>query len=525
MAELPTTYAITSEAACRHILWALQARFRTSRGSTPRLRTTCYDTFDWRLYWDGGVLSAQRTQGKWLIVWKSVDGRIRYQQKTDSLPAFAWDLPPGPFRDALTSVIEMRRLLPMVKTENHAKFLWVLDGAKKRLVRIDIERGTAGAPDKTGSRHPLGPRIHLVPIAGNSKAYGQVVRFVETDLDLRRQESTDLALALAAIGRAPGDYSSKFELSLDPRMRADEAAKRIHRRLLQTIQMNEAGTRRDLDSEFLHDFRVAVRRTRTCLAQIREVFPEETVDHFRREFSWLGRVSGPKRDLDVHLLKVDEYEASLDKKVQHHLAPLRQFLQVRQRIEQDRLAKALQSARYQTLILSWKGFLEETVPEKTKLPNARRPILRVASERIELRFRRVLMEGVVIDSSSSAKALHQLRIECKKLRYPLEFFRSLYKPEDLAPLVKDLKTLQDNLGDFNDLRVQHAAMKKFGRQMVKEGMATGESLKAIRRFVNWLGVRQAKERKGFDKRFTQFSGTENRERLRRLVETRKRIGV
>ena len=68
-------------------------------------------------------------------------------------------------------------------------------------------------------------------------------------------------------------------------------------------------------------------------------------------------------------------------------------------------------------------------------------------------------------------------------------------------------------------------MKKFGRQMVKEGMATGESLKAIRRFVNWLGIRQAKERKGFDKRFTQFSGTENRERLRRLVETRKRIGV
>jgi hypothetical protein len=56
-------------------------------------------------------------------------------------------------------------------------------------------------------------------------------------------------------------------------------------------------------------------------------------------------------------------------------------------------------------------------------------------------------------------------------------------------------------------------------------MATGESLKAIRRLVNWLGVRQAKERKGFDKRFTQFSGTENRERLRRLVETRKRIGV
>lgn len=135
------------------------------------------------------------------------------------------------------------------------------------------------------------------------------------------------------------------------------------------------------------------------------------------------------------------------------------------------------------------------------------------------------MEGVVIDSSSSAKALHRLRVECKKLRYLLEFFRSLYKPENLAPLVKDLKRLQDNLGTFNDLRVQQAAMKKFGRQMANEGIAIGESREAIRSVVEWLKVRQAKERKGFNKRFTQFSGTENRERLRRLVETRKRIGV
>lgn len=35
MVELSPTSAITSEAACRHVLWALQARFRTSRVDTP----------------------------------------------------------------------------------------------------------------------------------------------------------------------------------------------------------------------------------------------------------------------------------------------------------------------------------------------------------------------------------------------------------------------------------------------------------------------------------------------------------
>lgn len=317
-------------------------------------------------------------------------------------------------------------------------------------------------------------------------------------------------------------YSSKFELSLDPQMRADEAAKSVHRRLLRAIEMNEAGIRGDADPEFLHDFRVALRRTRTCLAQIKGVFPQQAVDRFRREFSWLGRVSGPKRDLDVHLLHMDEYEARLGK-VRDHLAPLREFLEGRRRIEQGRLAKALQSARYRTLIRSWEKFLDEPVPEKTRLPNAKRPILDVASEQIERRFRRVLKKGRRIKTSSPSEALHRLRIECKKLRYLLEFFRTLYEADDLEALVKALKSLQDNLGNFNDLRLQQAAMRRFDQQMAKEGMATGELRKAIRRVVEWLETRQVKERKRFDKQFAKFSQQKNRRRLQRLVGTQHAI--
>ena len=44
-------------------------------------------------------------------------------------------------------------------------------------------------------------------------------------------------------------------------------------RSLQTLRINEDGVRKDLDSEFLHDFRVAVRRTRSALSQIKGVFP------------------------------------------------------------------------------------------------------------------------------------------------------------------------------------------------------------------------------------------------------------
>jgi CHAD domain-containing protein len=51
-------------------------------------------------------------------------------------------------------------------------------------------------------------------------------------------------------------------------MRADVAAKYIYSHLLKAIKDNEQGTIADTDSEFLHDFRVAVRRPRAGLSQL-----------------------------------------------------------------------------------------------------------------------------------------------------------------------------------------------------------------------------------------------------------------
>ena len=62
------------------------------------------------------------------------------------------------------------------------------------------------------------------------------------------------------------------------------------------------GTIADVDSEFLHDFRVAVRRTRSLQRQLEPVFPPEPLAHFRSEFRWLQQATGPVRDLDVHQL-------------------------------------------------------------------------------------------------------------------------------------------------------------------------------------------------------------------------------
>ncbi len=76
----------------------------------------------------------------------------------------------------------------------------------------------------------------------------------------------------------------------------------VHRAHLAAMRWNEAGLRADLDSEFLHDWRVAVRRTRCLLGQLKQVFPAGETRRLRSELGWLARLTGPLRDLDVFLL-------------------------------------------------------------------------------------------------------------------------------------------------------------------------------------------------------------------------------
>lgn len=61
-----------------------------------------------------------------------------------------------------------------------------------------------------------------------------------------------------------GDVSPKVDVELDPSMGADHASVLICRRLADIVEANLPGTLADVDTEFLHDLRVAVRRTRSC---------------------------------------------------------------------------------------------------------------------------------------------------------------------------------------------------------------------------------------------------------------------
>jgi len=297
----------------------------------------------------------------------------------------------------------------------------------------------------------------------------------------------------------------KQPYDLAPDDHADESVRKILRRLFDTLRSNVDGVIADANIEFLHDLRVANRRTRTVVSQIEGVLPASVVSPFSLEFKWLGTVTGPCRDLDVFLLAMDihRHRSRIDDGA---LDPLEDLLREKRRREHGLVCAALQSERFQRLVEGWGRFLETGTEEETRPPLASTAIIKVSGPRILKAYRKTRKRGPGIDVDPSAALLHRLRIDGKKLRYLLEFFSDLFPRATVTRFIRELKQLQDILGDFNDTVVQLALIREF----TDYGTASAETPAASSRLTETIEERQRELRAEFSERFELFAGDESR---------------
>lgn len=291
------------------------------------------------------------------------------------LAARAADFPPGPFRDRVAPALGLRRLAQVARFRLRRRSIRILDERGKTVARASIERAQAGAPGDAAPRRRVRPVLVLEPLRGYAAAARRVDRFLRERCGLEPAEPERFRRILAAAGRpVPGEGGVAADAA--PRapergLRADEALRRILRAQLDVIEANARGTRDDLDSEFLHDFRVAVRRTRSALSQLRGVLPDDDVRRFRKRFKRLGAETGPLRDLDVYLLKMPGYRAALDAGAAEALDPLEALLHRRRREAHAALARVLDSDRYRKLVRAWRGYLDAEPAGRPRRARAR----------------------------------------------------------------------------------------------------------------------------------------------------------
>jgi len=298
-------------------------------------------------------------------------------------------------------------------------------------------------------------------------------------------------------------------VELHPDERADEALKKIHRALLRSITSHHDGVREVSSGKALHDFRVAVRRTRTGLRQLKRVYPGAEAHRIADGFRWLSKTTSPARDLEGFLASLDPYRLAVGKPTIDALTSLWAFLRESERAERDRCSAALESERYRSLISDWSEFLDRPAADDGLPANAARPIREVAVDRISSAYARLARRGSDIEPASPADLFHRLRLDCKKLRYLLEFFCGLFEHNGSGIIIASLRRTQDSLGSINDLRVHAAWIER----------APGPPTEAGGVLSAFLHERQREERSKFVESFAVFSGDETRDGLRRLLSS------
>ncbi len=486
---------------------ALNQHFDLRLTGWHRANRTFYDSFDWRLYLNGWFAEGVTARKKLRFSLRQLhDNAVLDGEAIQAVPAFAGQFHQEGLKQRLEPVLKTRALLPVCSVEFKACRAVLVDADGKTVARLLIEDYT----------RPKCCRVTFdPPVKGYQNKRADAVAFMASTLAVCPPKKPLIDLVLSAHGKHPQDYSAKLNLNLSGDLPSDAACKQLYNRLLDIIQANETGVIANTDSEFLHDFRVAIRKTRTSLSQLKDVLPEAVQSEASEFFSWLGQITGPARDLDVCLLNLNAYKNCLPAFAGENLFPLADHWLAQQQHSHQELVHTLKSDRYLHGLAGWRSYLHGQWDGLPLGPAAAVPVKHLADLRIWKNYRRVLKQGDAIQSDSPPEALHELRKCCKKLRYLLEFFDSLYPKKQLAPLLEQLKALQEVLGNYQDYHIQETRLRQFAPEL-KAGHAPAETFIAVGMLMQHLNHTQHKARSSFAKAYQAFCRPKTRKGFKHL---------
>lgn len=326
---------------------------------------------------------------------------------------------------------------------------------------------------------------------------------------LEPSRQSKLERSLAIISRHPADSPENWQ-GLQPSMPMAEACRTIWYEQFMMLLLNEAGARFSDDPEYVHDARVSIRRARAAARIYQRYFKPKAVRNYLKRLQRTARLFGAVRDLDVAIGKLQEYQATTRKKSAGDLKSTLDEWIAKRAIAHAELLKWLDSKQYAEFVKDFLRFCRKPdagvvdlwpVPGEEITPFQLR---HVAPAMLVANFASVRAYEVWFDMADEVpvETLHRLRIECKYLRYNLEFMLSLLGPEG-AEIVALLRNLQDDLGDLNDAVVS-------SQMLTGEGDTGTASLASYGRTQEKLIARL---RKQLREDFARFVAEKNRTRL------------
>jgi inorganic triphosphatase YgiF len=457
----------------------------TGRASTQELYSIYYDTPDLELHRSRMALRLRKVGPQWLQTLKG-GGQVSagLHQRNE------WEVPVPSERLDFAALAAAGGDLPK--------------GVRNRLQPVFI---TAFTRNSRMLRYE-GALIELCMDSGEIRSGSSRCPISELELELKAGEPQvlfRLGLALLDVVPVQVEHTSKAEYghllfsaarpaaskAKFPSLNKAQGTGSVLRDLIATclahVQANVPRALLKVDAEYLHQVRVGLRRLRVILTAAQRYRADAETPALRAAVAGLCKELGRSRDWDVF---VTQTLAPLCARLPEH-AGLREVLA---ESEQERsrqhagMEDSLASRDFQQLLLRFGVWFNDAGWDQDL-----QPLESFARKRIQKYHRKVLALGQGI-MPGDAERLHELRIVCKKLRYSIEMFGSLFGKT--AGFVESLSELQDILGALNDIAVAHRLLDRL------DNAARRDTLLLIR---DWMQHDQAARIADFDKAWRRFA--------------------
>lgn len=444
----PGEYLFGAGADASQVAAVLSARYDVHVDTGDPHRVTFVDTADWRLHERGLSLGDARRRSS---------GRLRLTDRAAVLatapsPAGRWPrlvstLPRSELRERIAPAVGIRALLPLAEVGVRSLDFRLLDPERKTRVRVRVDQqrlvGTRPAP--------LPLRVVVSPLRGYERDARRAADILAESLPPGPDGLDGATAAVLAAGLTPGE-SPIAPLDLDPDAPAIVSTAAALGRWLDVVAAARAGVVDDVDTEFLHELRAAVRATRSLLQLNADTLPAESTARVAEEFARLGRLTGPLRDLDVTLLElrgqgtVDVGGLELD--------AARAVLVRRRRAALRTVRTELRSPRRAESDTQWRATLERW----SRAPLTGRRTGDLAAAQAGAAYAHLVESAANVTADSPPADLHRLRLAGKRLRALLDTYAAVYEPAARTLVLDRLAALQDCLGEIQDVEVQRAQL-------------------------------------------------------------------
>lgn len=414
----------------------------------------------------------------------------------------------GPVRKALADLSPLRALLPVASGTARSG----------RLALVDDEGKTRARAWLRELQPAEGDAIVLLTVQG-VRGYGKALRGLVARIRDCGGTSLSAGNLYRLIDPACISYNPKPVIDVGRDETAFDAATDLIGGYLPVARANEAGIVADLDTEFLHDYRIALRKIRSVLSLFKGVYDHEQTIELKARFSVLMAPTGRLRDLDVYLLDQQRFFDLVPQTMRGGLEAMFALLAKRRTDAHAALAEHLGGKAYGKEIKA----LAKLFSKRRKLmpgPNASRASYDFACELIWKRYRKIGRIAAGITTETPDAEIHELRIECKKLRYLMEFFAPVFPQEDLRSILKPLKKLQDSLGLFNDMAVQQVRLLTFSDTLGDEPRKL-EIVQSLGALIVVLHQQQMAERERIVAAFDDFHEDRMQQIFRQLFHAEK----